>query len=142
MISLISSTCPLMMDGPNIVLRFRDFKCSGRLISRICDFLNHVMSMNSPIGTFFESLDLYHASSTDGRLKSALGVSLWRFPIPHFDKMTSTRPHNGAFLRNDDASCPQDSRFAESRYANGPFLFRNFPESSDLCHTSPQDGRS
>ena len=57
---------------------------------------------------------------TDGQLIFAPGISLERNPI----------------------TCSQDSRFVESRYVDGPFLFGTFPESSDLRHTSPQDGQS
>jgi hypothetical protein len=62
-----------------------------------------------------------------------------------FDEMTSAGPHDGVYLllgfqtsrfQSARDPCPQDSRFVESRYADGPFLVGTFPESPDLRHVS------
>jgi hypothetical protein len=118
--ALICDTRPQQMDGRDLFSRFRDILCPGPLVSKIREMPNPEKPMKSLVGTFPESFDFCHVSFKDERLRFASGISLERNPI----------------------TCSQVSRFPESRFSDGAFLFGTFSESPDLRHTSERDGRS
>jgi hypothetical protein len=111
---LICATRPQQMDGRDLSSRFRDMICPGPLVSRIREMPNPEKPMNSLDRDFSRKLRSLPRVLNRWTARFASGISLERNPI----------------------TCSQVSRFSESRYADGAFLFGTFSESPDLRHAS------
>jgi hypothetical protein len=61
--------------------------------------------------------------------------------LPRVLNRWTARFASGISLERNPITCSQVSRFSESRYADGAFLFGTFSESPDLRHASGRDER-